>query len=110
MAQTVPNLCVSKKVFLKHQVNWYTVCCATLDLPWCNIWLADNLKFLNKHLSLLVRRFVPIKFIMCATRISLGLTINAGVLLASCMGLIFGGAVIAFELTENSLSALSSES
>ena len=47
---------------------------------------------------------------MCTTRISLGLTINAGVLLASCMGLIFGGTVIAFELTENSLSALSSES
>ena len=22
MAQAVPNLCVSKKVFLKHQVNW----------------------------------------------------------------------------------------
>ena len=25
MAQAVPNLCVSRKVFLKHQVNWTTV-------------------------------------------------------------------------------------
>ena len=25
MAQAVPNLCVSRKVFLKHQVNWNTV-------------------------------------------------------------------------------------
>ena len=26
MAQAVPNLCVSRKVFLKHQVNWNTDC------------------------------------------------------------------------------------
>ena len=25
MAQAVPNLCVSRKIFLKHQVNWNTV-------------------------------------------------------------------------------------
>ena len=25
MAEAVPNSCVSKKVFLKHQVNWNTV-------------------------------------------------------------------------------------
>ena len=42
MAQAVPNLCVSKKVFLKHQVNWNTVCGAMQDLPWRNIWSADN--------------------------------------------------------------------
>ena len=28
MAQAVPNLCVSRKVFLKHQLNWNTVCSA----------------------------------------------------------------------------------
>ena len=33
MAQAVPNLCVSRKVFLKHQVNWNTVCGAIQDLP-----------------------------------------------------------------------------
>ena len=42
MVQAVPNLCASRKVFLKPQVNWNTVCGAILDLPWRNIWLADN--------------------------------------------------------------------
>ena len=60
MAQTVPNLLVSRKVFLKRQVNWDTVCGAIQDLPWRNIWLADNpVKVLNEHLFLLVRRYVP---------------------------------------------------
>ena len=34
MAQAVPNLCVSRKVFLKHRINWNIVCDAILDLPW----------------------------------------------------------------------------
>ena len=42
MAQAVSNLCVSSKVFLKHQVNWNTVCGAIRELPWHNIWLSDN--------------------------------------------------------------------
>ena len=33
MAHAVPNLCVNWKVFLKHQVNWNTVCGAMPDLP-----------------------------------------------------------------------------
>ena len=33
MAQTVPNLCIRRKVFLKHQVNWNTVYGAKQDLP-----------------------------------------------------------------------------
>ena len=37
MAQAVPNLCVSRKVFLKHQVNWNTVCGAIRELPCYNI-------------------------------------------------------------------------
>ena len=37
MAQAVPNLCVSRKVFLKHQVTWNTVCGAIWKLPWHNI-------------------------------------------------------------------------
>ena len=37
MAQAVPNLYVSRKVFLKHQVNWNTVCDAIRELPWRNI-------------------------------------------------------------------------
>ena len=64
MAQAVPNLCVSRKVFLKHQVNWNTVCGAMQDLPWCNICSADNpVEVLNEHLLLLVGRFVPTKII-----------------------------------------------
>ena len=65
MAQAVPNLCVSRKVLLKHQVNWNTVCGAIRELPWCNIWLSDNpVEVLNKHPSLLVGRYVPTKVIL----------------------------------------------
>ena len=64
MIQTVPNLCVSKTDFLKHQVNWNTVNGAIRELPWRNIWLYDNpVKVLNEHLSLLVGRYVPTKVI-----------------------------------------------
>ena len=64
MAQAVPNLCVSMKVFLLHQVNCNTVCGAIQDLPWRNIWSADNpVEVLNEHLSLLVGRYVTTKVI-----------------------------------------------
>ena len=64
MAQAVPNLCVSRKVFLKHQVNWNTVCRAVRELLWHNIWLSDNpVEVLNEHLSLLIGRYVPTKVI-----------------------------------------------
>ena len=39
MAQAAPNLCISMKVFLKHQVNWSTFCAVIQDLPWRNIGL-----------------------------------------------------------------------
>ena len=44
MAQGVQNLCVSRKIFLKHKVNCNTVCGAIQDLRWCwcNVWSADN--------------------------------------------------------------------
>ena len=64
LGQVVPNLCVSRKVFLKRQVNWNTVCGAIQDLPWHNIWLANNpVEVLNKYLSLLIGRYVPTKVI-----------------------------------------------
>ena len=63
-AQAVPNLCVSRKVFLKQQVNWNTVCGALRDLPWRNVWSSNNpVEALNKNLSLLVGRYVPTKII-----------------------------------------------
>ena len=42
MAQAVPNMCASRKVFLKHQVNWNSVCSAIRELPWRNFGLSDN--------------------------------------------------------------------
>ena len=64
MSQAVPNLCVSRKVFLKYQVNWNIVCGAIQELPWRNIWLSDKpVEILNEHLSLLVGRCVPTKVI-----------------------------------------------
>ena len=64
LAQAVPNLCVSRKVFFKHQVNWNTVCGRIQDLPWRNIRLTDNpVVFFYEHLSLLVGRYVPTKVI-----------------------------------------------
>ena len=60
MAHDIPNLCVSRKVFLKHLVNWNTVCGVVRELPWHSIWLSDNpVEVLNVHLSLLVGRYVP---------------------------------------------------
>ena len=55
---------MSRKVFLKHKVNWNTVCGAVRELPWRNIRLSDNpVEALNKHLPLLVGRYVPSKVI-----------------------------------------------
>ena len=69
MGEAVPNLCVSRKVVLKHQLDWNTVCGAIQDLPLPNIWLADNpVEVLNEHLSLLVGRYVPTKVIRVHNR------------------------------------------
>ena len=81
MAQAIQNLCVSRKVFLKHQANWNTVCGTIQDPPRRNIWSADN------HVTVLTRicccwldvLFQPTSSIL-ATTISIGLTINAGTL------------------------------
>ena len=69
MAQAVPNLCASSKIFLKHQVNWNTVCGAILELLLCNIWLSDNpVEVFNEYLSLLVGRYVPTKVICVSNK------------------------------------------
>ena len=65
MPHAVPNLCVHRKFFQKHQVKWNTVCGAIQDLPRRNIWLANNpVEVLNEDLSLLVGRYVPTKAIL----------------------------------------------
>ena len=64
VALPVTNLCVSRKIFLKHQVSWNTVCGTTQDLPWRNVWSIDNpVEILNEHLSLLVGCYVPTKVV-----------------------------------------------
>ena len=106
-AQAVPALCVSRDVFLKLQVNWNAVCGAMRELPWHNIWLSDNpVEVLDVHLSLLVEFYYQSRSSVCETRISLGLFINAVMLLASSRRLIFDGPVIVLGLTGNSLSAV----
>ena len=84
MAQAVPNLCVSGKVFLKNRVNWNTVCDAIQDRPWCNICSADNpVEVLNEHLLLLAGRFVPIKVIRVRNKDKPWLMIDAGLAITS---------------------------
>ena len=69
MAQVVRNLCVNRKVFLKHHVNRNTVGGALQDLPWRNIWSADNpVEVLNEHLSVLGRHYVPTKVICVCSK------------------------------------------
>ena len=58
------NLCVIRRVLLKHRVNWSAVCDAIGVLPWRSIWSAYNpVERLNVHLSQLVEHFVPTKMI-----------------------------------------------
>ena len=95
---------MSKKVFIKPQVNWDTVCGAIQELSWRNIWLSDNpVEVLNKHLSLLVGRYLPTKVICVRNKDNLRLMINAGMLLASSRRFIFGGPMIALGSTGKSL-------
>ena len=55
---------ISLNSFEHHLVNCNTVCGTIRDLPWRNIWLADNpVEVLNEHPSPLVGRYVPTKFI-----------------------------------------------
>ena len=96
-----------KESFLKNQVNWNTVCGAIRELPWHTICLSDNpFEVLNEHLSLLDDVKYQPRSSMCVTRKSLGLMINAGMLLALSRRLIFRGPVITLGLTGKSLYAV----
>ena len=107
IAQAFPNLCVNRKVFRKRQVNWNIVCGAIQDLPWRNIWLADNpVEVLNKQLPQLVRRYVPTKVILVRNKDKPWFDDQCRHDLASSRRLIFGGPVIALEVTVNSLFAV----
>ena len=104
MAPTVPNLGVSKKVFLKHQVNCDTVCGAIRDLSWRDIWLA--VEVLNEHLSLIVGHYVPTKVIHMRDKDKPWFDDQCRHAFGLIRRLIFDGPVIALGLTENSFSAV----
>ena len=107
MAQAVQNLCVSRKVFLKHQVNWNTVCGAIWELSWRDIWLSDNpVEVLNEHLSLLVGSYVATKVIRVRDKDKPWFDDQCRHALASSRRLIFGEPVIALGLIGKSLSAI----
>ena len=104
MAQVVPNLCVSRKIFLRQQVHWNAVCCAIQDMPFRNIWSGDNpVEVLSISRCWLEVMYLP-RSPVCTTWISLGLMINAGMLLASSRRLTFGRSSIALGITGKSLS------
>ena len=75
------------------------------DLPWHVIWSADNpVEVLNKHLLLLVGRFVRTKVIRLRNKDKPWFDDQFCMFLASSRRLIFLGPVIAFGITEESLS------
>ena len=118
LAQAIPNMCVSRRVLLKHRVNWSAVCDEIGVLPWRRVWTADNpVEILKVHLSLLVERFVLTKVIRVRNKDkpwfnpfsprkknSLKLQMTAGLHSTSSRGPIFCGLVIALVLTGMSLS------
>ena len=71
MTLAVPNICGNRTVFLKHLVNWNTVCGAIQYLLWHNIRLLP-VEVLKEHLSLMFRHYAPTKIIRVHTKISLG--------------------------------------
>ena len=42
MAQAIPNLCVRRRVHLKHRVNWTAIWDAIGVLPCLRIWSAET--------------------------------------------------------------------
>ena len=107
MVQVVPNSCVSRKIFLKHQVNWNTVCGSIQELSWRNIWLSENpVEVLNEHLSLLVGRYVQTKVIRVRNKEKPWFYDQCKHAFASSRRLNFGGPVITLAIIGKSLSAI----
>ena len=105
MAQAIPNLCVSRRVVLKHRVNWSAVFDAIGVLPWRSIWSADNpVERLNVHLSLVVEFFVPTKVIRVRNMDKPWFNDICRLAFDIKQGAISGGLVIALELTWTRMS------
>ena len=91
-------------MLLKHRFNWAGVSDAIGELLWRSTWCADNpVERLNVHLSLIVERFVPTKVIRVRNKYKPWF--NGDCRRAfELRRFIFGGLVIALELTGMSLS------
>ena len=103
----VPNLCVSRKVFLNiKSIGILSVVqygnCLGVAFGLLTILLRFWTNICPSRLDVMYQPMTSV----CVTRISLGLMINAGILLASSWRLIFGGPVIALKLTWKSLSGV----
>ena len=84
MAKAVPNLCVSRKVFLKHHASQleYSLWCNT-ESAICNIRLAVNpVEVLNNICPCWLDVMYQPRLSVCVTRINIGLMICAGMVLA----------------------------
>ena len=99
MALAIPNLCVSRRVLLKHRVNWNAVCETIGVMPWRSIWSGDNnFERLTVHLSLLVELLVSTKVILVRKN-KPWLMMTAGIHSTSCRRLIYSGLVSTLEVT-----------
>ena len=105
MIQAIPNLCVTRRVLLKHRVNWSAVCDAIGVLPWRSIWSTDNkVERLKVHLSLEVECFVLTKVIRVHNKDKPWFNDDAGLHSTSSRGPISGGLVISLVLYGMSMS------
>ena len=109
MALAVPNLCVCRKISLKRQANWNTVCGMAQHLV-CPCITFDLLTILLRFWTRICSRWLDVMYqprsSVCATRISLALMINAGLFFASSWRFIFCEPVISIGLTGKSLSTV----
>ena len=107
MTQAVLNLFVSRRVFLKHQVNWNTVCGALQDLPGVTFRLRTILlRFGTSSCSLWLDIMYRPRSSVCSKDKPWfdKIFINSGVLLTSSKRFIVGGPLISLGLTEKSLT------
>ena len=100
MAPAVPNLCVYRKVFLNIKLIGILFVVQRRIYPGITFGqLTILLRFWMSNCCCWLYVLFQPRSSVCATRISLGLMINAGMLLASSRRLIIGGPVIALGLT-----------
>ena len=70
MARAVPNLCVSRKVFLKHHYIriQFVVQCRICHGVEYGLHANNPVEDFNEHLLLLIGRFAPTKVTFCSNQ------------------------------------------